>query len=199
MALFKSRQQREAERNLKVRRAKKRLSREVSRLRKERDKYRKLGQEAAKQGRREKVKLVARAILKFQKMEKRFQDILITLEMFEAQKEMMTIQREFADAMNACVKSINNADIAKVMSNLDADVEAANKLVDEANAKVDAFLESGQEGILQGEETAEDQDDQLRELEQELTETAMEDEQKATPDRIDDDIAEIEKELNKEL
>jgi len=196
MALFKSREQREAERRLKVRRARQRLSAQVTKLRAQREKYHALGQEAARQGRREKVKLLARSILQFHKMEKRFQDVLITLELFEAQKEMVTIQGSFVEAMKACALSIRDANVTKLMAEMETELEKATATSEEAQMQLDDFLESGADSLVQG---AEASNDELASLERDMLQGAQEQEKGAVPDRIDADIDAIQQELKKEI
>jgi hypothetical protein len=197
MALFKSQQTREAERRIRIRRAKSRLSRQVGRLQQQRDRYIKMGEEAARQGKRDKVRLLARAVLQFRRMEKRFQDVLITLELFEAQKEMMTLQSEFVQAMKACTLSIRDADVTRQLAQMEAEFEQALESVDQANDQIDAFLEGGQEALVaEGEQSAEGSE--LTDLEREFMQSAVEQEVGSTPDAISADLSRIEEELKRE-
>lgn len=199
MGLFKSKEQRQMERRLKVRRVKKRLSTQVGKLRQQREKYMELGRQAAREEKPEKVRLLAKAVLQFKAMEKKFQDILLTLELFEAQSEMMGIQRQFVDAIKACSMSIRDTNMMKSLAAMEADFSQAVAASEEAQEQIDMFLETGPETILESQgNTAEAPE--LAALMQELRQGAREAEKAgAAPDAIDDDIATIQQHLKREV
>jgi len=197
MALFKSRERREAERRLKIRRAKARLSQQVNSLRTQRDKYVAQGEEAARQGKTDKVRQFARAILQFKAMEKRFQDILLTLELFEAQKEMMSIQSDFVVALKACASSIRDSAVVQDLAKLEAEFEKATMLTEQANETMDVFLQSSPETLSAGADAA--PAEELAALERDMMQCAAEREKDGVPDAIASDIQSIERELKKEV
>lgn len=195
MALFKSKERREAERRLKIRRTKSRLAKQVGQLQSQRERYLKMGEQAAREGKRDKVRMLAKAVLQFRRMEKRFQDVLLTLEMFEAQKEMMGVQGDFVAAMKGAALSIRDANVTKELAGMEEQFQRALAMSEEASDQLDAFLEDGAETMV--EIGAEANNEELAALERDMTEAAREGESGKVPDAIEDDIAAIQNELKK--
>jgi rubrerythrin len=196
MGLFKSRQQREAERRLKLRRTKARLSKQVAKLKQQRERYLDMGRQAASEGKQDKVRLLAKAVLQFRGMEKRFQDILLTLELFEAQAEMMSTQSDFIGAMRGAAMSIRDANVTGELAKMESQFQEALSMTEEAGDRIDAFLETGADDIA--ELGATEQDEELTALVADMTGAAQEQERGAVPDEIEDDIAAIQQQLKKE-
>jgi division protein CdvB (Snf7/Vps24/ESCRT-III family) len=197
MGLFKSGRQREAERGLKLRRAKSRLSKQVGKLKQQRERYLEMGRQAAAEGKADKVRLLAKSVLQFRRMEKRFQDVLLTLELFEAQRDMMTVQSDFIGAMRGAAMSIRDSNVTGELSKMENQFQEALAMTEEAGDRIDAFLETGAEDITDIGAT-EGEDEELKALVADMTQGAQEQERAAVPDAIEDDIAAIQQQLKKE-
>jgi hypothetical protein len=203
MGLFKSKLEREADRRLVLRKARKSFDRTLARLDKQRERYRLLGQAAARNGSRDKVKLIARAIQRCNQFEKQVEAARSTMELFETQRELSKVKASFGSIMDSARGALLDARSTSEMARLAIEGERAMLDREEIESLVEALADTGGSRL---DEPNENED--LRMIEEAMLGAtrpkvsagakapAQEIEEPEPQDDIDRDLKQLERELN---
>jgi len=201
--LFKSDRQKAVEQRLALRRAQASLNKTLGRLDRQRQAYFVMGRAAAKNGSRDKVRLIAKAILKCRGMERQIGSVLSLVDAFEAQREINEAKKKFAGVLNSTLPLVRDADVTRAVG----EVDAAHRSVEENTLGLESLVSMMQSaGIGQNLGEATEAED-LRELEIAMYQAAGEALPTLEPiapkqgvaaaaDPIDRDLRELERELN---
>ena len=197
MGLFKSREERQIERSMQVRRALTQLRRQIKDNEKHELAYIAKAKRARKLGWGNQYDFLKKAIKKTATIKVRLERQLLALESAGQVKEQAESHAQFASAMNALSKSIAEAFGLTHLSKTQVNFEKAMAQAETLEERMDAFLEMtsesmyGYEGSSEGELVSDADIDKM--LADEVTH-----EERAAPDLdLDADIASVERELER--
>jgi len=201
--LFKSKQERELERRMALRRARKSFDKTIARLGRQRVQYQAMGQAAARNGSRDKVRAIAKAILQCNKMERQVERSRLVLELFETQRDIAQAKNAFSQALQGCRSALLGADLPREFVDLQIAREQANAGQEEIESLVEALLEHDRPALFDEPSEAED----LRLIEEAMSASSrparreVEEAGEVAPaarsaDQIDEDLKAVERELN---
>lgn len=186
-----------------LRRARKSFDKTIVRLGRQREQYHAMGQTAARNGSREKVRAIAKAILQCKKMERQVERSRLVLELFETQRDIAQAKAEFSQALQGCRSALLGADLPREFVDLQIAREQAYAGQEEIESLVEALLEQESPALFDEPSEAED----LRLIEEAMTASSrparveVAEEGDVAPaarsaDQIDEDLKAVERELN---
>ncbi|KPK61770.1 MAG: hypothetical protein AMK73_07785 [Planctomycetes bacterium SM23_32] len=196
MALFKSKRQRELEREIKLRQGKARIKRFIKNAQKVQKKYWRLGKEALRLGDREQFRHLAGAYIRTRDLLGRWERYLLQLETLGVRKEESATVAEFIDAIAATTKSMMRGAEPGQIASMQARMEEALTRAQAVDDMLALAMDASADSVFGAEEADEEE---LTEIAQAMEGEAEADEAQAYDERIARGLTEVEEQMRKEM
>jgi len=194
--LFKSRQQRELEAELAVRKSKTHIQRFIRQAEKVQKRYWDLGKEALRLGDREQFRHLAAAFLRAREVVNQWQRYLLQLETLSVRRQEVSATGEFLKGMTALTRSILRGASPDQIAAMQAKMEEAVARSEALGEVLSLAMESSADAVF----GATDMDEKkLDELAVQMGAEAAADETATYDQRIAQAIQQIEQEMRKEM
>lgn len=194
--LFKSRQQREFEAELAMRRSKAHVQRFIRQAKKVQNRYWELGKEALRLGDREQFRRLGAAFLRARELVNQWERYLLQLETLSVHHQEVSATGQFLKGINALSRSILRGATPDQIAATQAKMEEAMARTEALNEVLALAMESSADAVFGAVDVDEKQIDQLA---LQMDAEAAADETSAYDQRIAQALQEIEQQMRKEM